>query len=279
MSNHPISNTRIIYHPETFRLISYCAFWLMVVVGVIVTNTTVDEDLSNSALVQVFGYNNICIYWDYTPAREIAAMVYPIAEYTMLGYIISSYIHVRASYDEGRVSKRFLLIERILLFVEILLLSWFRMVFVIESTVDTMLGHTLGFSCLQLLLCIIAIKNVLYFYKLERDPVASIQQKLGCGQLLTTKNQYIIASTYVIILIGVSLFKFVYVMSIFNGSPIIDPKSHTGSTFAKCADICWLCLAAMIPPIVAYFRHTNSDNLHISIRVGTHQIVNNSEDV
>ena len=81
-------------HPETLRCIGYLNFWIMVLISMIVTRVAVDVDMENTPLIEVFGYNNICIYWDYSPAREVAAMIYPTVEFSLLGYLLASHLHV-----------------------------------------------------------------------------------------------------------------------------------------------------------------------------------------
>ena len=66
------------------------------------------------------------------------------------------------------MSRRFLIIDRVLVIFEIVIMSWFRMCFVVIASVEGMPGHTMGFLGLQVVLCIVAIKNLVYFHKLHK---------------------------------------------------------------------------------------------------------------
>ena len=68
--------------------------------------------MENTLLVQWFGYNNICVYFDFNPAREVAAMIYPLVEYSLFLYLLASHLHVWSSWSQKLVSTRFLHIDR-----------------------------------------------------------------------------------------------------------------------------------------------------------------------
>merc|ERR1712032_568386 len=112
---------------EKWRFIAYIFFWCMCIFAIIMANLFVipylaagpDEEGSTcgpfnrktsnvgvelgegfdlntqSHLVDLFGYNNICAMWDYSPSREATAMIYPLFEYSLLVYIVLNFIHVK----------------------------------------------------------------------------------------------------------------------------------------------------------------------------------------
>ena len=254
-------------HPETLRCTGYAAFWMMVIIAMITTRAAVDIDYDDTPLIDMFGYNNICLYWDYSPAREVAAMFYPAVEFPLLGYLLMSHLHVWSSWSQKLVTRRFLLIDRFLVVIEVVLLSWFRMIFVVHATPDTIKGHTYGFLGLQILLCIVALKNFVYFHKLHMSPLAIMQKRLGCGQLLGEKGQDIVGGLYVILLILATAFKITFCLTLFAGNPIIDPKPEGGSgrKIAQMADMIWMILAAVIPAITAFFQRKHTDKVHIAL--------------
>ncbi|GMH60811.1 hypothetical protein TL16_g03130 [Triparma laevis f. inornata] len=253
-------------HPESLRLSGYLAFWFMVAVSIIVTKAKVTEDLENTLLIEWFGYNNICVYFDFNPAREVAAMIYPLVEYCLFLYLLASHLHVWCSWRQKLVSRRFLLIDRVLVIIETILMSWFRMVFVIKAP-DDIKGHTYGFLGLQVVLCIVAIKNLVYFHKIHMSPLQIMQQQLGFPNLLNEKGQDIVGGTYVVLLVGVTVFKMAFCLTTFAGNPFIDTKTKgsSGQKIAQLADVIWMLLAAVVPAIIAFFQRKHTDTLHIGL--------------
>ena len=98
---------------ETLRLVTYAMFWLMVGCAILFHNTLVlpkgaeaceagdasclfPVDMANTPLVRMLGYNNVCINWDYTPSRELTAMIYPFVEYPLIAYAVLDYIQITA---------------------------------------------------------------------------------------------------------------------------------------------------------------------------------------
>ena len=129
--------SRFAINHETVRLVGYVGFWIMAVQAISVTNYFVksapDWDPTKTPLYTQFGYNNICINWDYSPAKESTAMIYPIFELPMLMYIVLGHLHVYANYVAGRVSGSFWTVCKLTLPLEIVLMAWFRMIFVSHS--------------------------------------------------------------------------------------------------------------------------------------------------
>jgi hypothetical protein len=103
----------------------------------------------------------ICIYWDYTPSREITAMFYPLFEYSFLAYIILDNFNMKVSYSKGQVPQWMYRLSSILLPIKVVLVAWFRMIFVNLVSVN-MLAHAFGFLGLQICLCLVGLENVLY---------------------------------------------------------------------------------------------------------------------
>lgn len=143
-------------------------------------------------------------------------------------------------------------------------MSWFRMVFVVKAYEDIR-GHTYGFLGLQVVLCIVALKNLVYFHKLHMSPVALMQKHLGMPNLLGEKGQDFVGGLYVFILVGVTLFKMIFCLTTFAGSPILDSKTAGGKKIAQLADVIWMLLAAVVPFVIALVQRKHTDTLHIAL--------------
>lgn len=177
-------------HPETLRAVGYAAFWAMCALAIAVTKLA-DIDVSDTPLITMFGYNNLCVYFDYSPSREVTAMVFPLVEYSLLLYTITSRVHSFGTRQQGLISQRHFRIDMCMMGLQIILLSWFRMIFVVEATVN-LPGHTYGFIGLQAMLCMVAVRNWAYFHILGEKPVQNLLNWMGKPDALSDGVQLII---------------------------------------------------------------------------------------
>lgn len=260
------SSSQIEVHPESFRALGYIFFYVMVALAKLVTTVAVDEDLSNSALIDNFGYNNICINWDYSPSRELMAMFYPCVELSFLAYLLSAHFQVWNGYKQGSLSRMFFLVDRYLLIVQIILLSWVRMIFVIIAD-EFIAGHTAGFIGLQVLLCSVAVKNGIYYEKMNSPPLAMFLKWRGKPDALSKKSQMTIHWVYVSLLILATLGKMIFVISIFAGNPVVNPKTSGGATVGRTIDFLWMALAAVAPFFISIIQRHHTPKVTIQIGV------------
>ncbi|KAJ1633443.1 hypothetical protein T492DRAFT_981117 [Pavlovales sp. CCMP2436] len=244
----------ISFHPETLRLCAYLAFYVMVAVSLAVTTTTVKVDLQSSALMRTFGYNNVCVFWDYSPAREIAALVFPVTEYLFQAYVLTAWIRAYQSYAEAEVSLRYLRAVNVISPITMTLLAWVRIIFVIDGE-QNLLGHTLGFTALQIALLLVAYLN--YFYNEEVDllPFQGTLGKLG-ARLLSLA--YLVSFTFI------TYMKMLIVFSIFAGTPVVDTTTPSGAAGAQFVDIAWMFLGAILPAVTAWQQRWKTRGIRIA---------------
>jgi len=230
-------------HAELLRLITYVMFWVMVLVSIFVTKVFVKPDLTDTPLVHTLGYNNICIYFDHSPAREVAAAIYPFVEIPLVAYVILNFLTTREFWQVGRISGALYRVYQLTLPVEFVLAVLFRMVFVIDGF-QNIQGHTIGFLGLQLLLCLISTKNLLVDRELGETP--------GRG-LVGQKAARVLAILYVLLLCVSSALKIIHTAALlFTGSGIFDVTTSGGVAIAKTLDYMWMVLAAVIPALIAF---------------------------
>ena len=261
---------------ETLRLVTYAMFWLMVGCAILFHNTLVlpkgaeaceagdasclfPVNMANTPLVRMFGYNNVCINWDYTPSRELTAMIYPFVEYPLIAYAVLDYIQIYRDYLDKELPSWFFKLATGALPIKILLLSWFRMVFVNEAFRSTVY-HTLPFQGLQIALILVALTNSLY-WTTHKTPLYA--KELGL------KGTHRLMSLYMLCLIVVSVFKIVVVSSIFAEAPVLDVTKPNSAAVCAFADRAWLVLAALIPPFLAAYERRCEVPLTISIGGGS----------
>jgi len=101
-------------------------------------------------------------------------MYYPLFEYSFLLYVIMDHLQFRLSFADNQ-RPGIVLLAKITLPIKILLIAWFRMIFVYQVNmkqpdypegygpyIEGALGHTMGFFGLQLALILVALENVLF---------------------------------------------------------------------------------------------------------------------
>ena len=84
----PSSSSEIRLVVEKLRLMGYSGFWVVVIVGILLTRFLSNIKLEESLLVQVFGYNNICVYFDYPPSTYILPLLWAFTLVLLLTYIV-----------------------------------------------------------------------------------------------------------------------------------------------------------------------------------------------
>lgn len=240
----------IIINPEYFRITAYVMFWMMILFCVTLTKIFVDPDLvENSPLVDMFGYNNICIFFDYPPARVATAMFYPFVEIPLLMYIVFNFLRLREAYFERpSLLKRSEFIMGVVFFpICFILAMYFRMVFVVEAFKDVV-GHTLGFQGLIVSLALVAVQNHIY--------------NKATNSIVFPRKPWI-ATTYLVTLLVVTVIKLILVWSIFLKMPIISPQTSFGAGLGRFLDIVWMILAAIVPLGIAVYQRKRTRNFKI----------------
>lgn len=95
-------------------------------------------------------------------------MAYPLFEYAFLLYVVFDYIHLRLVLKDTP-QQWILTFANFMFWVKIVLISWFRMIFVysvsqpdVKYGVRGVVGHTLAFFGFQSGLIIVALENILF---------------------------------------------------------------------------------------------------------------------
>ena len=68
--------TYLIMVPEAFRIWFYIAFISLILLGIFVTQTFGDIDYNNNPIINNFGANNLCIFFDVPPFTYFGAFLY-----------------------------------------------------------------------------------------------------------------------------------------------------------------------------------------------------------
>ena len=250
----PPPAARVRVHPEALRLIAYGAFWAMVLFAICMHSLFVrGVDMDDTPLVRIFGYNNICVYWDYSPSRELTALFYPLVEFPLLAYVTLKWLQVRQSYRQRAAPKWLYRLSCVLLPVKLVLLSWFRMVFVVIAF-ESVKAHTFGFIGLQFALVLVALLDLLYMEAL----------RIGWprfGRKLTRVLHWM----YFVALTLVTFLKLLHVFTLFYATPILDPEKSSAAIFVQTLDRLWMLLAAVLPIVLAELERRSEPGLYFVV--------------
>mmetsp|Transcript_19260 Transcript_19260/g.24830 ORF Transcript_19260/g.24830 Transcript_19260/m.24830 type:complete len:338 (+) Transcript_19260:83-1096(+) len=278
-TSHELDRIEIQIQPESFRFYAYIFFWSMSLIAILLTQFIVKKELlkgpapgepscppfqdghgfdieTESHLQKAYGFNNICSNWDYSPSREITALIYPLFEYSLLAYLVADFVNVSIAYQKGWVSHRFWRVSQCLFPVMVLFCSWFRMIFVILAY-ENVRGHTAAFLGLQLVLMMVACLNVFYIAetKIEYD-------FLG-GQ----RGTRMWALAYLVCAVGISAVKFYLDANVVLGFSY--PKwglVKVGSIVSgQVVDMIWMLFNAILPLFISYARKNSEQPLEITI--------------
>lgn len=267
---------------ETWRFRAYLAFWGFVLFVKIITTIYVipmlaagpkvpgdtcgpfnqnETDVSpgqgfdyktQSHLHHAFGFNNVCTNWDYTPARELGSVVYPVFEYSLLIYVAFDFLAIALAYQRGEVSPGFYKVSKVLTPVVFICCSQFRQIFV-NLAYDRVEWHTAGFLGLQTALLLVALGNSYFIY----DTNTAYESVGGLKGTRTLIVLYLIGN----ILISIpKIVATVYIVFLGDGEGPGWYKLPTfvpGMVVGRVIDMIWMLFNAIIPLFIAYFRSKN----------------------
>jgi len=254
---------------ESVRLAAYIGFWVMAAEAIGVTNFFVkskpDWDATKTPLYTQFGYNNICINWDYSPAKELTAMVYPIFELPLLAYLVLGHAHVYV--NQHKVTPAFWRFCKLTLPLEIVLMVWFRMIFVIDAF-DNVNGHTSFFQLFQILLALVAVKNMMYYNMIHKEPLAEVLEFFGAPSLIPQRFHGPIQIAYVTLVCLTTAWKIIIVRTQFAGHPILittEGGPERDMIIAAFTDRLWMLLNAIFPMLFAYCQSRKISSLSVDL--------------
>ena len=84
--------------PEVVRLYAYFCFWVLIIVGAFLTINFADVNYDDNPLINMFGYNNICILFDSFPATYFLPMLWSVNFMLLFSYISLSWYRVYQMY-------------------------------------------------------------------------------------------------------------------------------------------------------------------------------------
>ena len=247
---------------EKLRLAGYAGFWVVVLVGIILTRTLGDVDLENSLLVQVFGYNNICVYFDHPPSTYVLPFLWAVTLVFLLLYMVTHWMRMRAQVEEGTLTPGlYSLLTKLKLFEAFTMVS-FSTVFAVQPTAwdHTLYIHTVPFFLLQIGLVSLAFSNTLHGIK------SGYWRQLELPEWFEKAAKF-----YCVVFALVVLFKIPAATNAMLGSPWWE-QTDTFKKVARSVDVLFLFCAAVVPMTKAwYLLRIGGDKLDV-VRLTTRTV-------
>lgn len=220
--------------------------------------------MNQSHLEEAFGFGNICTNWDYSPARELTAMYFPLFEYSFAIYLVLNYVVMTLSAKKGEIPQWFMHVVSVVTPLCIVLVAFFRMIFVCIAY-ENLQQHTAGFLGMQIALLLVAVMNVCYIIVTKQEYPSSF----GISPQLATK----IAFVYLVINGLVSLVKIYGTVVIVFGKR--TPHYFFWTTFlgldlGQVIDLIWMLMNAILPLIIAYVRSVDEENVTVTVGAPHH---------
>jgi hypothetical protein len=149
---------------EKLRLVGYACFWGMVATGIFLTRAFSSVDLDQTLLREVFGYNNICVYFDYPPSTYVLPFLWAGTLVVLLAYLGAHWLHMRSELVQGTLSLGLYRTLTALKVAEALALVAFSTIFAVapEGRDHTLMIHTVPFFLLQIGLVSLALSNTVH---------------------------------------------------------------------------------------------------------------------
>jgi hypothetical protein len=134
--NHPESPS-----PERFFHGAVYSFVAMVVTGVILTLAFSGADLSHSALIPFYGYNNVCVFFDYPPSTYVCPVYWFFVAYLVGRYAVEDTKRLMQLTNIGHSQKALFYAVNVLLVMSV---AFFFVTLSINPANDVY-GHTIPF--------------------------------------------------------------------------------------------------------------------------------------
>lgn len=292
---------KLLVKPELVRIIAYAFFWSFVLLTKILTNLYVVDMLAaghqgppetmgcgpfnrpnskfgmtwgdgfdyktENHLAEWFGFNNVCTGWDYTPSRELSSVYFPFFEYSLVVYIILAYINAWVAHKRGYLASWHMTMETILTFVVVFACIQFRQIFV-NISYESPEGHTMGFLCLQLGLCYVAINNT-HFVKATKQTYPDVGLDTP-EKVAKWANIYLYGN---LAISAVKIYSTIYIVLNGVGPAFYQIDVPGPYVLGQIVDNIWMFFNALLPAVIAYIRWKEEEAFVIEIKVPEYEVV------
>jgi len=250
----PSEDGDIAFVVEKIRLVGYAGFWVVVLTGIFLTTAFGDVNLQETVLMKVFGYNNICVYFDHPPSNYVLPLLWAVTLVLLLCYMAAHWLQMRAEVQEGMLDRSAYRILSNLKLFEAFTLTAFSTSFAVSPDAwdQTLYVHAAPFILLQIGLASLAMSNTYHGIK------SGYWRRLELPAWFETA-----AKAYVVVFALVVCFMITADVNAMAGSPWWEQTAAFIST-AHFFDLLFLLCAAIVPMgKAAYFVWTRGDKLEV----------------
>lgn len=235
-------------NPENLRIVVYIYFVGTILVGYFLTKIFAEPFIHHNTLRDLWGYNNICVFFDHAPATYVLPTLYAINLLFISLYFLSSWYRCRSEFQTGAISRRGFLGYTVITIYEFLSFCFFATVFAVSPD-DNLILHAVPFINLIIALSTLATKN--YWYHRKTMYLSSREKVLGAAYVSV---HVIVSLVYVFVLING-----------FFGDLFYCTLCH--QTLHLIINRAWLVTGLLLPLAIAfYLRHKEKSVL---LQIGT----------
>jgi len=239
----PITNT---INPENLRIVVYLFFIGIGLVGFLVTRIFSDHAIHHNTLKDLWGYNNVCVFFDHAPATYVLPTLYAINLLFISMYFFSSWYRCQGEYQAKKISKPGFIGYSIITLYEFLSFCFFATIFAVSPD-ENLILHSVPFINLIIALSTLASKN--YWYHQKTMDLSPGEKTLG--------------RTYVSIHICVSLVYVFILINGFFGDLFYCTLCH--ETLHQIINRTWLVTALFLPIAIAFYLRNKEKNILLTI--------------
>lgn len=222
--------------PERFRLYAYATFAAVIGTSIVLTKNFADLP-EETIIKKVFGYNNVCVYFDYPPASYVVPPMWAMFILLWLCYGVTWSMRVGMKRDAGLLSKCASNTMQALTVFECISALYSIMVHVSKPFLekDHVLGlamHMHPFTIFIVALFTNSLKNVWYLCALNK--ISRVQQ--------------ISSWCFLVVFFALSLQKVVtQINAMFEGGLLWVPNHESYLLFGSISDKLWTVVVFIVP--------------------------------
>jgi len=233
-------------NPENLRVVVYFLFIGLMLVGFLVTRTFSEHAFHHNTLRDLWGYNNVCVFFDHAPATYILPTLYAVNLVFISLYFISSWYRCLCEHRAGTFSRGEFVGYSVVTAYELAAFCFFATVFAVSPD-ENLILHSVPFINLIIALSTLAAKN--YWYHQKTMDLSPREEVLG--------------RTYVAIHVSVSL---IYVFALINGffgDLFYCTLCH--QTLHLIINRAWLATGLLLPIAIAFYLRKKEKNVLLTI--------------
>lgn len=222
--------------PERFRLYAYATFAAVIGTSIVLTKNFADLP-EETIIKKVFGYNNVCVYFDYPPASYVVPPMWVMFLLLWLCYGVTWSIRVGMKRDAGLLSKCASNTMQALTVFECISALYSIMVhvnkpFLEKDHVFGLAMHMHPFTIFVVALFTNSLKNVWYLCALNK--ISRVQQ--------------ISSWCFLVVFFALSLQKVVtQINAMFEGGLLWVPNHESYLLFGSISDKLWTVVVFIVP--------------------------------